>query len=139
MLGAEVGQLGVGCLTPTTQSALLLSVIVPAYNEESTIGLVLRTLLDLPYPALDVVVVDDGSTDRTGFVADAVAHSDSRVRVIRHERNRGKGAAIKTALHHTLGDVIVIQDADLENDPRDLLRILALFGNPSVSVVYGSR
>lgn len=115
-----------------------LTVIVPAFNEERTIGELLRRVLALPI-ALEVIVVDDGSTDRTGDIAGSIAGTDGRVRIETHSINRGKGAAIRTALPGVRGSMVVIQDADLENDPRDLLTMAARFSDPNVSVVYGSR
>lgn len=120
-------------------SALELSIIVPVYNEGDTIAELLRSLLALPYPRLDIVVVDDGSTDDTASTVEAARRADRRIRLLRHESNRGKGAAIRTALPRVHGDVIVIQDGDLENDPRDLMRMVRLFADSDVSVVYGSR
>lgn len=119
-----------------------LTVIIPAYREEATIGEVVRRALaaDLSALALDleVVLVDDGSDDRTHEMALAVAATDPRLRVVRQERNRGKGAAIRRALDIATGDFVLIQDADLEYDPSDWPHLLmpALRGAP---VVYGSR
>jgi glycosyltransferase involved in cell wall biosynthesis len=124
--------------TRLRSNPLSLSVIVPAYNEEATIGVVLERLLSLPL-TVDVLVVDDGSSDNTRGAAKAFCDHDARVRLFSHKRNRGKGAAIRTALPHIRGELVVIQDADLETDPRDLLRMVALFDYPTVSVVYGSR
>ncbi len=117
----------------------VLSVIIPAYNEAGTIARVLERVLALPGLELDVIVVDDGSTDGTADVAFRRARTDPRLRVLSHDRNRGKGAAIRTALPHAQGEVVVIQDGDLETDPRDILRLLSLFRRREVQVVYGSR
>ncbi|MBI4603595.1 MAG: glycosyltransferase family 2 protein [Planctomycetes bacterium] len=113
--------------------------MVPAYNEAGTIAVVLERVLALPGVQLEVIVVDDGSTDRTGDVARVLARRDARVRVLTHPRNRGKGAAIRTALAHASADVAVVQDADLENDPRDPLRLLERLTEDRAPVVYGSR
>ena len=78
----------------------VLSVIMPAYNEQSTIGEILKRILKLPDTRLEVLVVDDGSSDQTGAIAQRFSASDDRVRVFRHDNNRGKGAGIRTALPH---------------------------------------
>ena len=116
----------------------LLSVIVPVYNERNTVAEILRRmrLVDLPLD-LEVVVVDDGSTDGTDKVLTTV--EDSTVRVLRHPRNMGKTAAVRTGLEHARGDAILIQDADLEYDPADWPRLLSPLLTGKAKVVYGSR
>ena len=114
-----------------------LSVIVPAYNEAKTLPALLDLVLASPVVS-EVVVVDDGSTDATGSVVARYAR-DARVRTASHERNRGKGAAIRTGIGLVTGEVVIVQDADLEYDPADYGAILREFDDPSVSVVYGSR
>jgi glycosyltransferase involved in cell wall biosynthesis len=116
---------------------LKLSVIVPAYNEATTIEALLRQVLEMDIE-MEVVVVDDGSTDGTPEVLKSF-ESEPRVVVIAHERNCGKGKAIRTGIAHVTGDVVLIQDADLEYDPKDYEPILREFDDPDVSVVYGSR
>ena len=98
-----------------------LSILIPLYNEEEFIGTLLQRVLDAPLPdgmERQIIVVDDGSTDGSAEIAEeaAGAHPDL-IRVIRHARNQGKGAAIRTAVEHARGDFCVIQDADLEYDP----------------------
>ncbi|MBI4603027.1 MAG: glycosyltransferase family 2 protein [Planctomycetes bacterium] len=117
----------------------LLTVIVPVYNEAPTAGLLLRRLLSIPEPPLQVIAVDDGSTDGSRAILEAAARNEPRVLLLAHARNLGKGAAIRTALPHVRGEVVAIQDADLECDPRDLARMFELLESPEVDVVYGSR
>lgn len=114
-----------------------LSVIVPVYNEERTVEEIVRRVLDLPID-VEVIAVDDASTDRTPEILRAFAF-DPRVRLLRHERNRGKGSAIRTAIPHCRGRAITIQDGDLEYDPNDLPRLLEPIERGEADVVYGSR
>jgi glycosyltransferase involved in cell wall biosynthesis len=114
-----------------------LSVVVPVYNERATVAELLDRVLALPID-LEVVVVDDGSTDGTSEILSRYA-GHPRARVVRHVRNMGKGTAVRTGISHVRGDVVLIQDADLEYDPDDYAEILARFDDPDVSAVYGSR
>jgi glycosyltransferase involved in cell wall biosynthesis len=116
----------------------LLSVIVPVYNERNTVVEVLRRIraAELPLP-VEIIVVDDGSTDGTGKILSAL--EDSTVRVLRHAENRGKGAAIRSGLDKASGDLVLIQDADLEYDPDDWPRLLDPILKGKAQVVYGSR
>ena len=116
----------------------MLSVIVPIYNERTTGAEILRRIraVDLPV-ALEVIAVDDGSSDGTDKVLAALA--DSTVRVLVHPVNQGKGAAIRTGLGAVRGDLVLIQDADLEYDPDDWPRLLDPVLKGKARVVYGSR
>jgi glycosyltransferase involved in cell wall biosynthesis len=115
-----------------------LSVIIPVYDERTTVAEIIRRALafDLPLDR-EIVVVDDGSTDGTNEVVSHLA--DSTVRVFSHLENRGKGAAIRTGLAQVTGDLVIIQDADLEYDPDDWPRLLAPVLKGRARVVYGSR
>lgn len=116
-----------------------VSVVIPAYNEEDTIREVLERVLALPL-LLEVVVVDDASTDSTAQTAAQVAESSPyRIRIVRQNQNQGKGAAIRTGLAVAEGDIVAIQDADLEYYPEDLPALVAQFDDRSVQAVYGSR
>ncbi|MBI2922865.1 MAG: glycosyltransferase [Planctomycetes bacterium] len=120
-----------------------LSILVPVFNERYLVGESLRRVLAAPLPenmSREVVVVDDGSTDGSREVVEEIArqHPDV-VKAIRHDRNRGKGAAVRSAVAAATGDFCVIQDADLEYDPRDYGRLLAPFLGGQADVVYGSR
>ena len=113
-----------------------LSVVMPVYNEERTVEAILYRVLEVP-GLLEIIVVDDASTDQT---APALARiTDPRVRVFRHDRNRGKGAALRTGFGEVLGEVVVIQDADLEYDPREYPKLLEPIAANLADVVYGSR
>ena len=115
-----------------------LSVIVPVYNERNTVAEVLRRIRRVELPVdLEVVVVDDGSTDGTAQILAAL--EDSTMQVVRHPSNRGKGAAIRTGLKHVRGELVLIQDADLEYDPEDWPRLLRPVLRGRSQVVYGSR
>lgn len=115
-----------------------LSVIVPVFNENNTVVEILRRMRAVKLPIdREIVVVDDGSTDGTRKVLPTLG--DSSVHVIMHDDNQGKGAAIRTALQHATGDLVLIQDADLEYDPEDWPKLLAPVLKGRTRVVYGSR
>jgi glycosyltransferase involved in cell wall biosynthesis len=115
-----------------------LSVIVPVFNERNTVAEIVRRMrsVDLPVER-EIVVVDDGSDDGTRAVLTQLA--DSTVRIVKHGVNRGKGAAIRTGLENSTGDVVLVQDADLEYDPEDWPKLLAPILKGRARVVYGSR
>lgn len=116
-----------------------LTVAVPVYNEAERIEPALKELLATTFPIeVEVIVVDDGSTDSTGTLLDSLSMPPN-VRVLRHERNRGKGAALRTALDAATGEVFVPFDADLEYDPADLTRCLQPLLDSEGDVVYGTR
>jgi len=100
-------------------SSKSLSIIIPCFNEEATISEVLRRVIDSEVMglSLEVVIIDDGSTDGSVKIIEAAAHSDTRVHIEKHASNCGKGAAIRTGFKAAKGDIILFQVADLEYDP----------------------
>jgi glycosyltransferase involved in cell wall biosynthesis len=117
---------------------LLLSVIVPAYNEAATVDVALRRIRQVPL-RLEIIAVNDASTDGTREILEAAAAKGLVDRVVHHDRNRGKGAAIRTGIAVASGDVVVVQDADLEYDPADLPNLLVPIRARQADAVYGSR
>jgi glycosyltransferase involved in cell wall biosynthesis len=115
---------------------MLLSVLIPAYNEVHNIQNILNKIGEVNIPK-EIIVVDDGSTDGTRELLNTLK-SDT-IKVIFHEKNQGKGGAIKTAIAHSKGDIILIQDADLEYDPQDYYKLIPVIESGKEKVVYGSR
>lgn len=114
-----------------------VSVIIPAYNEKNTIEKLLQKVMGVSLGAADkeILVIDDGSTDGTRDIL----KKTNGIRYIFHEKNQGKGGAIKTGFQNATGDIFLIQDADLEYDPNDYGRLLAPILSGNADVVYGSR
>jgi glycosyltransferase involved in cell wall biosynthesis len=115
-----------------------LSVVVPVYNEEATLAEVVRKLVAVPC-LLEIIVVDDCSTDGTGEVARQLSETYPQVRLVRHERNAGKTAALRTGFALTTGQVVIVQDADLEYDPTDIYGVIRPILEGYADVVFGSR
>lgn len=115
-----------------------LSIVVPVYNEQATLGEVVRKLLQVPC-LLEIIIVDDCSTDGTSELARALAETHSQVRVVRQERNAGKTAALKTGFARTTGAIVIVQDADLEYDPGEIFGVIRPILEGHADIVYGSR
>lgn len=115
-----------------------LSVLIPFLNEARTLPRVVNELLRLPL-TLEIILVNDGSTDGSREIADSLAREHPYIKALHHEQNRGKGAAIRTGLAAVTGDVVVIQDADLEYNPEDLVALWEPIARGEASVMYGSR
>jgi glycosyltransferase involved in cell wall biosynthesis len=116
-----------------------LSVIIPVYNERDTVELLLQRVKAAPYEK-EILLVDDASTDGTREILEYLAQDHrGQLRLLFHAQNRGKGAAIRTALKHVTGDIVIIQDADLEYDPQDYPRLLEPILDGHADVVFGNR
>ena len=115
-----------------------LSIVMPVYNEVSSIlkaiDSIKNTKIDLEK---EIIIVDDGSQDGTSNVLESI--KDDMIKIYRHEKNQGKGAALKTGFSHVTGDIVIIQDADLEYDPNEYGALLDPIINHDAEVVYGSR
>lgn len=123
---------------------LKLSVIIPAYNEEKTIAAILDRVREVQLTddmEKELIIVDDHSSDGTAAFIQAYSekHPDGGIRFFRHDRNSGKGAALRTGIEHATGDFVVIQDADLEYDPNEYNLLLQPLLDGHADVVYGSR
>ncbi|GAB2619566.1 glycosyltransferase family 2 protein [Emticicia oligotrophica] len=115
---------------------MLLSVLIPAYNEINNIQNILNKIGEVDIP-MEIIVVDDGSTDGTRELLNTL--KSDKIKVVFHEKNQGKGGAIRTAIAHSKGDIIIIQDADLEYDPQDYFKLIPVIESGKEKVVYGSR
>lgn len=125
-----------------TRAAFRLSILVPVYNERHVIEASLRRVLALEHEsisALEVIAVDDCSDDGSWEILERVAESDERITLFRHDRNQGKGAAVRTALDRSSGDITIIHDADLEYNPADIPSLLVPFAREGADAVFGSR
>ena len=116
----------------------LLSVIVPAFNEEATLAQIVERLSKVPY-LLEIIIVDDCSTDRTHAIAELLSQRHAQVRVLRLHVNSGKTAALKAGFAASRGDIVIVQDADLEYDPAEIIDVIQPIVDGHADVVYGSR
>jgi glycosyltransferase involved in cell wall biosynthesis len=131
-----------GALGFAPPTAFRLSVLMPLYNERHLVEASLRRVLALRHElirSLDVIVVDDASNDGSYEIVERISAEDDRVRLIQHDRNQGKGAAVRTALEHASGDITIVQDADLEYNPEDIPALLVPFAKEGADAVFGSR
>ena len=117
------------------------SIVVPCFNEERTIAGCLQRILSIQTDdlLLEIIVVDDCSADRSLYLAREMAEQNTAITVLSHDRNRGKGAALQTGFAHATGQIVAIQDADLEYDPCDLRRLIVPILNNEADVVFGTR
>src|SRR5512145_1442927 len=115
-----------------------LSVVIPVYNEETSLAEVVRKLLAVPH-LLEIIIIDDCSTDRSAEVARSMAQDDPRVRVVQQKKNSGKTAALRAGFALTQGDIVIVQDADLEYDPSEIPLVIRPILEGYADVVFGSR
>lgn len=120
----------------STEVRPCLSVVIPCYNEEATIEALINLVLDSPWVA-EIIVVDDGSKDRSCEILATV--NDPKVRVVLHDVNNGKGAALRTGFQHATSEFVIVQDADLEYDPSEYPLVLEPLLDDRADVVFGSR
>lgn len=116
----------------------LLSIVIPAYNEEATLSEIVARLLAVP-EAGEIVIVDDCSTDGTRAITDRLAAEHPRIKAVHHSVNAGKTEALKTGFALTTGQIVIVQDADLEYDPAEIGFVIAPIVEGHADVVYGSR
>ena len=121
---------------------MLLSILIPVYNERTVVERSLSLVLSAPLPEnmeRELVIVDDCSTDGTSDILDRMARSEPRIRLFRQPVNQGKGAAVRTAIQKAQGDFCLVQDADLEYDPSEYMRLLRPLVDGNADAVFGSR
>ena len=116
-----------------------LSVIIPCYNEEKTIFLIVEKIKKIKNLTTEIIIVDDCSTDATSDVLKKISQVYPDIKIIRHEHNSGKGSAIQSGIKLVTGNIVLIQDADLEYDPNDYSNLLQPFIETDADVVYGTR
>lgn len=120
-------------------AAMRVSVVIPCYNEQKTIREILSRVTHAPVNIAEVIVVDDASRDGSYRILKELAAADPVLRVFRHEVNQGKGAALRTGFQQATGDIVIVQDADLEYDPMEYPRLLKPILDDKADVVFGSR
>ena len=117
-----------------------LSVVIPCFNEESSIEEIVRCVVNSSYSNKEIIIVDDFSTDQTRSILETNSFITNHVsEIIYHKKNMGKGAALKTGFQAARGDIVIVQDADLEYDPDEYLKIIQPILDGKADVVYGSR
>jgi glycosyltransferase involved in cell wall biosynthesis len=115
-----------------------LSIVIPTYNEAATVGEMVKTVLRQPL-VKEIIIVDDGSLDGTWGRLEELGKQDRRIRLFQHDKNQGKGAALRTGFAQALAPIVVVQDADLEYDPQDYPRLVGPILEGKADVVFGSR
>ncbi len=118
---------------------MFLSIIIPCFNEESTLSRIFNKVQDFNDLKKEIIIIDDCSTDSTPQIIKEIIEKNENVKTLRHSENSGKGLAIKSGLQLCAGDIILIQDADLEYDPKDYSNLLEPFKKTDADIVYGTR
>ncbi len=116
-----------------------ISIIIPCFNEEQTLEKIVKKVLKFQSFEKEIIIVDDCSSDRSGEIIDSLKTNFSEIKSVKHKKNLGKGAGIKSGVELSTGDIILIQDADLEYNPEDYDNLLKPFLETDADVVYGSR
>ena len=116
-----------------------LSIVIPCFNEEKTLKTLVERVLEFKELEKEIIIVDDCSTDKSKSIIDDLINSNSEIRAIYLEKNSGKGAALSRGFDEVEGDIVLIQDADLEYDPKDYTALIKPFKNTDADIVYGSR
>ena len=124
----------------TKKSFKKLSVVIPCYNEKNSISEIINQVKNVVIPLeKEIIIVDDFSTDGTREIIKNIQKNDERIKIFFNEKNMGKGYSLRNGFAHTTGDLIIVQDADLEYDPNDYVNLLKPILNDEADVVYGSR
>lgn len=116
-----------------------LSVVIPCYNEEKTISVIVERIKAQKNLLIEIIIIDDHSNDNTLNELSKIAHIYPDIKIVRHEKNMGKGSALKSGIKLATGNIILIQDADLEYNPNDYKNLLQPFLETDADVVYGTR
>ncbi len=116
-----------------------LSIVIPCFNEEKTLKTLVERVLEFKELEKEIIIVDDCSTDKSKSIIEDLINSNSEIRGIYLEKNSGKGAALSRGFDEVEGDIVLIQDADLEYDPKDYTALIKPFKNTDADIVYGSR
>lgn len=116
-----------------------ISILIPCFNEEKTLPTILEKVIKFEKYEKEIIIIDDFSYDNSAKIAQQFTEKFKYIKLFKHSSNNGKGSAIRTGLNHISGDIVLIQDADLEYDPNDYEKLIEPFENTDADVVYGSR
>ena len=125
-------------LVPKKEAEIELSIVMPVFNEQATLAEIVRRVVTVPH-LVELIIVDDCSQDESLRIAEELALDDARITVLKQDRNLGKSQALKKGISFSRGDIVIIQDADLEYDPREIPDVIGPIIQERADVVYGSR